>query len=79
MTVDDLAEYLKVSHRTVYKLLRYGQFPFSLKRGDGFHFDRHEVDRWIAEHEARNWTKRKRTSVGKSTTGERRNKLLAPV
>jgi excisionase family DNA binding protein len=59
MTVSDLAEYLKVSDSTIYKLLRSGHIPFSLKRGNGFYFHRHEIDRWIAERQAKNWTKRK--------------------
>ena len=75
MTVDDLAQYLKVSRRTIYKLLRSGQFPLSLKRVDGFYWDRYEVDRWIAQHQAKNWTKRNRTKAEStsSSTGERRN------
>ena len=54
MTVSDLAEYLKVSDSTIYKLLRSGHLPFSLKRGNGFYFHRHEIDRWIAEQQAKN-------------------------
>jgi len=53
MTVDDLADYFKVSQSTIYKLLRTGQFPF-LKRGNAFFFDKHEIDRWVAERQAKN-------------------------
>ena len=63
MTVSDLAEYLKVSDSTIYRLLRSGHIPFSLKRDNGFYFHRHEIDRWIAERQAKNWTKRKRASA----------------
>ena len=54
MTVSDLAEYLKVSDSTIYRLLRNGHIPFSLKRGNCFYFHRHEIDRWIAEQQAKN-------------------------
>jgi excisionase family DNA binding protein len=54
MTVSHLAEYLKVSHSTIYRLLRSGHIPFSLKRGNGFYFHRHEIDRWLAEQQAKN-------------------------
>jgi excisionase family DNA binding protein len=51
--VDELAEYLKVSTSTVYKMLRNGHLPF-LKIGSGFRFDKHEIDRWIAARESKN-------------------------
>jgi len=54
MTVDELADYFKVSQSTIYKLLRTGQFPFSLKRGNAFFFDKHEIDRWVAERQTKN-------------------------
>jgi PTS system nitrogen regulatory IIA component len=50
MTVNELARYLKVSHRTIYRLLRSGHLPI-LKRGDGFYFDRNEINRWIADRQ----------------------------
>jgi excisionase family DNA binding protein len=53
MTVDELAEYLKVSTSTVYKMLRNGHLPF-LKIGSGFRFDKHEINRWIAARESKN-------------------------
>jgi excisionase family DNA binding protein len=50
MTVNELARYLKVSHRTIYRLLRSGHLPI-LKISDGLHFDRNEINRWIAERQ----------------------------
>jgi excisionase family DNA binding protein len=50
MTVNELARYLKVSNRTIYRLLRSGHFPI-LKLSDGLYFDRNEIDRWIAERQ----------------------------
>jgi excisionase family DNA binding protein len=56
MTVAELAEYLQVSHSTIYKLLRNRHLPF-LKLGGGFHFDRHGIDRWIAERQTKSGAK----------------------
>ncbi len=50
LTVEDVAEYLKVSHATVKKLLRAHHLPY-FKIGGEFRFDRYEIDRWIAERE----------------------------
>jgi len=50
MTVGDLARYLKVSYRTIYRLRRNGQLPF-LKLGSGFRFHRLEINKWIAEQQ----------------------------
>ena len=50
MTVNELARYLKVSHRTIYRLLRSGHLPI-LKISDGLYFDRNEINRWIAERQ----------------------------
>jgi excisionase family DNA binding protein len=50
MRVEELVEYLKVSPRTIYRLLRNGHLPLR-RDGSGFHFDRSEINRWIAEQQ----------------------------
>jgi excisionase family DNA binding protein len=52
MTVRGLAEYLAVSHSTIYKLLRKGHLPF-LKVGGQYRFDKDEIDRWIANRQVK--------------------------
>jgi excisionase family DNA binding protein len=50
MTTSELAEYLKVSQSTIYKLLRNGSVPF-LRLGSGFYFERREINKWIADRQ----------------------------
>ena len=46
-TLDDVAAYLKVGKRTVYRLAANGQIP-AFKLGGTWRFQRAELDRWIA-------------------------------
>ncbi len=51
MTVDEVAQYLRVSRSTVYRLLRDGEVPAS-KVGGYWRFRRHVIDRWLSRNEA---------------------------
>lgn len=46
MTMCELAEYLKVSKETIYKLAQRGQLPGS-KLGNQWRFDKDAVDEWL--------------------------------
>ena len=48
MTIDDLAEYLKIPKSTVYKLVQEGQIP-GQKVGRHWRFRRETIDRWLDE------------------------------
>jgi excisionase family DNA binding protein len=50
MTVSELAEYLQVSHSTIYRLRRDRHLPF-LRLGGSFYFDPFEIQRWIGERQ----------------------------
>lgn len=51
MTVDEVAQYLRVSRSTVYRLLRDGEIPAS-KVGGYWRFRRHVIDTWLSRNEA---------------------------
>lgn len=46
LTIDDLAEYLKISKSTLYKLAQEGALP-GQKIGRHWRFHRDAVDRWL--------------------------------
>jgi excisionase family DNA binding protein len=46
MTIDQLAEYLQIGKRSVYKLARQGKVP-AKKILNKWRFDRHQIDAWI--------------------------------
>ncbi|WP_199051914.1 helix-turn-helix domain-containing protein [Aquitalea sp. ASV15] len=48
LTMDEVAEYLKVSKRTVYRLAQSGELP-AFKLGGIWRFRRSDLERWIAE------------------------------
>lgn len=52
LTVDELADYLKVSPGTVYNRVSKGEIPF-VKIGAAVRFRRAEVDRWVEEQAGR--------------------------
>lgn len=45
-TLDEVAAYLKVGKRTVYRLAATGRIP-GFKVGGGWRFQRQEIDQWI--------------------------------
>jgi excisionase family DNA binding protein len=49
MTMDEIAEYLKVSKETIYKMAQKGQIPGS-KLGNQWRFNRQVVDEFLKAH-----------------------------
>jgi len=47
-TLDEVAAYLKVGKRTVYRLAAARKIP-AFKVGGGWRFSRTEIDRWIKQ------------------------------
>lgn len=47
LTIDEVATYLKVGKRTVYRLAANGKLP-AFKLGGTWRFRRGELDQWIA-------------------------------
>lgn len=47
MTVEDLAAYLQVSRKAVYKMAQAGELP-AAKVGDQWRFQKALIDRWLA-------------------------------
>ncbi len=50
LTIDDLANYIKMSRTKLYGMAQRGQIPAS-KIGSQWRFDREEIDRWMKAHE----------------------------
>ncbi len=48
MTVGEVADYLKVTERTIYRLAGAKQIP-AFKVGGSWRFSRVDIDRWIRE------------------------------
>jgi len=48
MTIEQLAEYLQIGRRSLYKLARKGEIP-AKKILNKWRFDRHQIDAWIRE------------------------------
>jgi excisionase family DNA binding protein len=48
LTLDEVAAYLKIGKRTVYRLAQKSEIP-AFKLGGSWRFRRSELDRWIAE------------------------------
>jgi PTS system nitrogen regulatory IIA component len=46
MTVEEVADYLRVSERTVYEWAQHGQIPAG-KLGTAWRFKRREIERWV--------------------------------
>lgn len=49
MTMDEIADYLKVSKETIYKMAQKGQLPGS-KLGNQWRFNRQVVDEFLKAH-----------------------------
>ena len=52
LTPKEIAEYLAVSHKTIYKWSFQGKVPF-LKLGKAIRFDLGEINQWLKEHRGR--------------------------
>jgi excisionase family DNA binding protein len=50
LTVEEVARYLRVTERHIYKLLSTREIP-AFKVGGAWRFRKEEVDRWIVEQE----------------------------
>jgi len=48
MTVQDVAEYLNVDPKTVYRMVKRGDLP-GFKVGGSWRFRREDIDDWIAQ------------------------------
>jgi excisionase family DNA binding protein len=46
MTVDEVAEFLRIHKTTVYRLLKESRIP-AFKVGSDWRFNREEIDRWM--------------------------------
>ena len=49
MTIDALAEYLKISRSTLYKLVQDGRLP-GQKIGWHWRFHKEAIDEWLKQH-----------------------------
>ncbi len=49
MTVEEVADYLRVTEKTVYRLLRQGKIP-ATKVGNQWRFDTDSIDRWLHQN-----------------------------
>lgn len=49
LTVEDLAEYLQVSTKTIYRMLRRGRVP-CYRVGNQWRFRKETIDKWL-DHE----------------------------
>ncbi|WP_086134582.1 methylation-associated defense system helix-turn-helix domain-containing protein MAD1 [Methylocaldum sp. SAD2] len=47
LTINEVAEYLKVNERTIYRLAANGEIP-AFKVGNSWRFKRAELEAWIA-------------------------------
>jgi excisionase family DNA binding protein len=52
MTVSEVAEYLRVTPPTVYRLLRKNKLP-GFRIGSDYRINRETLERWLAEQELR--------------------------
>ena len=46
MTVEELANYLRVTKKTIYRLLEQGNIP-AMKVGRQFRFNKASIDKWM--------------------------------
>jgi excisionase family DNA binding protein len=56
LTLDELAEYLKLSRAKLYRMAQEGRIPAS-KIGSQWRFDREEVDAWARSQRPRPYTR----------------------
>ena len=52
MTIREVADYLKITEKTAYRLAAAGDLP-GFKVGGSWRFRRSEIDRWIDRRSAR--------------------------
>uniref|UniRef100_A0A7C4YRB6 DNA-binding protein n=1 Tax=candidate division WOR-3 bacterium TaxID=2052148 RepID=A0A7C4YRB6_UNCW3 len=64
MTVKQVAEYLQIDERTIYKLARSGLIP-SLKIAGQWRFKKDVIDKWISEQSLERVTQNIKSSTKK--------------
>ncbi|MCA9633676.1 MAG: helix-turn-helix domain-containing protein [Myxococcales bacterium] len=52
LTIKEVAEYLKLTERTLYRLVQDGQVP-GFKVGNSWRFKRGDIERWIEDQKKR--------------------------
>ncbi|MAF97488.1 MAG: DNA-binding protein [Micavibrio sp.] len=52
MTIKEVSEYLKLNEKTAYRLTLDGKLP-AFKVGGSWRFRKSQIDKWIAEQEAK--------------------------
>jgi excisionase family DNA binding protein len=52
LTLDEVAEHLRLGKRTTYRMAKEGELP-AFKIGGAWRFDRVDIDRWIEEQKAK--------------------------
>lgn len=52
LTIKDVADYLKLTERTLYRLAQEGQVP-GFKVGNSWRFKRADIERWIEDQKER--------------------------
>ena len=57
LTIEELAEYLKISKHTLYKMVEKGKLP-ALKIANQWRFKKDKIEAWLREHENK-YTSRK--------------------
>jgi len=50
MTLEEVAEYLRLSIHTIYKMAQAGKIP-ALKAGKMWRFKKGMIEKWLEEHE----------------------------
>ena len=54
LTIKEVAEYLKLTEKTAYRLVAEGKIP-GFKVGGAWRFRKTEIDRWITKQESQNY------------------------
>lgn len=52
MTIQEVAEYLRLNEKTTYRLVSDGKLP-GFKVGGSWRFRKSEIDRWISKQEVK--------------------------
>jgi len=52
MTLEEVAEHLRLGKRTTYRMAKEGELP-AFKIGGAWRFDRVDIDQWIQEQKAK--------------------------
>jgi excisionase family DNA binding protein len=66
-TIAEIATYLKVTEKTIYRLAGTRQIP-AFKVGGSWRFSKNEINEWITRESTRNVTPRQRSGVQRKTT-----------